>query len=167
MADARIEPLAERHFQSLRRALDVVAREKKYLAFAQAPAPQAAYDFYRYIVDNGHCHFVAVAGEEVVGWCDVLPTHGETRAHAAVLGIGVVPAWRGRGIGPVLMRTAIESAWSRGFTRIELTVRVDNPRAIALYERAGFVREGLHRGAFRVDGEYVDSHAMALRREDG
>src|SRR6188508_2427883 len=132
-ARTAIEPLAERHFQGLRRALDVVAREKQYLSFTQAPAPEPAYTFYRYIVENRLCHFVAVAGDAVVGWCDVLPTHGETRAHVGTLGIGVVPAARGRGIGPRLLRTAIDSAWARGFTRIELTVRQDNPRACALY----------------------------------
>ena len=44
---------------------------------------------------------------------------------------------------------------------MELTVFVDNARAIALYERFGFEREGLMRDyAFR-DGAFVDALAMA------
>jgi putative acetyltransferase len=62
------------------------------------------------------------------------------------------------------MQAAIAAAWSRGFTRIELTVRADNTNAKALYERFGFETEGFMRRAFRIDGEYHDSHSMALLR---
>lgn len=37
----------------------------------------------------------------------------------------------------------------------------DNTRAIALYERFGFVREGLHRCHALRDGVYVDTLSMA------
>ena len=45
--------------------------------------------------------------------------------------------------------------------RIELGVYADNSRAIALYERFGFVHEGRHRGHALRDGEYVDTLTMA------
>ena len=45
----------------------------------------AAYAFYRDIVEHDLCHFVALVGDEVVGWCDVLPVRGEARAHACLL----------------------------------------------------------------------------------
>jgi putative acetyltransferase len=48
--------------------------------------------------------------------------------------------------------------------RIELTVYVDNPAAVHLYEKFGFVIEGTHRDyAFR-SGAYVDAYAMARLR---
>jgi len=43
-----------------------------------------------------------------------------------------------------------------------LTVREDNPRAIGLYEKFGFVREGLKQNAVRVDGQYENLLCMAL-----
>ncbi len=159
---ATIVPLAERYFAGLRRALDVVARERRYLAFTAAPPEDAAYAFYRDIVEHDHCHLVALVGDEVVGWCDVLPVRGEARAHAGVLGIGLVPWARHRGIGRALMQAALQKAQAKGFTRIELTVRADNDVARALYARLGFVVEGLHRRAFVVDGVPADSLAMAL-----
>lgn len=162
-----IEPLAEAHFDELRAALDTVAREKKYLAFTQAPPREEAFAFYRSVLAGGHCLLVARCEGRVIGWCDVLPVHGEARAHVGMLGIGLLPAFRGRGIGAQLMRATIARAWARGLTRIELAVRADNPNAKALYERLGFRTEGLMRHAMRVDGRYVDSHAMALLREDG
>ena len=157
-----IEPVAPQHFEGLRRALDTVAREKRYLAFTEAPPEQDCRAFYAAIVENGWCQMVALLDGAVVGWCDVLPTHGQARSHVGTLGIGLVPAARRRGIGGQLMKAAIEAAWKTGLTRIELSVRADNPVAKALYERMGFVTEGHHLRSFRVDGVYADSYSMAL-----
>ena len=41
-----------------------------------------------------------------------------------------------------------------------------NPRAIAAYERVGFVREGVLRDALRWDGEYHDAIVMSLLDRD-
>jgi RimJ/RimL family protein N-acetyltransferase len=41
-----------------------------------------------------------------------------------------------------------------------------NPRAIAVYERVGFVREGISRDALLWDEEFVDSIQMAMLRTD-
>ena len=70
------------------------------------------------------------------------------------------------GIGERLMRATIAKAWAKGLTRIELTARVDNLNAKALYERLGFKHEGIKKREFRVDGQYYDCYAMALLRED-
>jgi len=79
-----------------------------------------------------------------------------------VLGIAVLPEFRGRGIGTALLREALQRARAFGFTRIELAYRAGNARVAALYERFGFVREGVQRNAVRVDGAYEDLVCMAL-----
>jgi RimJ/RimL family protein N-acetyltransferase len=56
----------------------------------------------------------------------------------------------------------LDAARRFGLTRIELTVHADNLRAIALYKSVGFQQEGVLRDASRIDGEYIDSLAMAL-----
>ncbi len=160
-----IEPVAPAHFEGLWRALDTVAREKRFLAFTEAPPWESSRAFYEDIIANGWCQVVALADGGVVGWCDILPGFGQTREHIGRLGIGLLPAARHRGIGARLMRAAIDGAWARGLTRIELSVRVENTNAKALYERFGFELEGVQRRAVRVDGEYSDNYAMALLRE--
>ena len=84
------------------------------------------------------------------------------RRHAVSLGISVDPAVQGRGVGGRMMAalTDFADAWA-GILRIELTVWSDNERAIRLYERHGFVREGLHRAYALRAGRYVDAVAMA------
>lgn len=162
--NADIVPLAECHFDSLRTALDIVAREKRYLAFTRAPPPDQAFAFYRAILANDQCHHVALLDDEVVGWCDILPARGEARAHVGILGIGLIPSARRRGIGSALMQASLAKAWAKGMSRIELTVRADNLIAKALYERMGFETEGQHRRAFLIDGEFFDTCSMALLR---
>jgi putative acetyltransferase len=144
----------------------VVAREKRFLAFVQAPPRDQVFAFYRTILDNDRCHYVALLEGEVVGWCDILPVMGEARRHIGVLGIGVMPHARHQGIGKRLMQAAIAKGWGKGLTRIELIVRKDNLNAKALYERMGFQAEGVQRRSFLIDGEYHDSYAMALVRDD-
>ena len=106
-------------------------------------------------------HLVAVIDGKVIGTLGLVLQQGR-RAHAATLGMAVHDAYAGRGAGTALMAAAVEQAdrWL-GLKRIELSVWTDNARAIALYERFGFEREGLFRGyAFR-DGAYVDAVSMA------
>ena len=162
-----IVPLADAHFEDLRKAFDSIAREKLYLAFLKAPPLEQGLAYYRNIVDNDLCHFVALLDDVVVGWCDVLPTHGEARAHVGTLGIGVVARARHMGIGAELVRAALEKARKQGYSRIELTVRMDNTNAKALYERFGFTLEGVNHNAFLVDGQFYDTYSMALLLDSG
>lgn len=157
-----ILPTAESHFPGLHRALDIVAREGRYLAFTEAPPWDASLGFYRDVIDNDLVQFVAVRDEVVLGCCDILPMLGQARAHVGRLGIWLVPEARGQGLGTRLLAAAIAKARAKGVTRVELTVRVDNLNAKALYERFGFVVEGLQRKSTRVNGEYADAWAMAL-----
>ena len=161
-----IRLLAEADFDGLRLALDIVARERRYLTLFAAPPREECLAFYRSSVARDLSHFVAVT-DRVVGWCDVQPVMGEARAHVGVLGMGLVPEARGQGIGTRLMAAALAGAWARGLTRVQLTVRADNLSAIRLYQRFGFVVEGCLRRDFRVGEEVHDGIVMALLHEEG
>ncbi len=51
-------------------------------------------------------------------------------------------AWIGRGIAQVLMARVVDEARMRGAEYLWLTVWEENPRAIAFYQRCGFVEAG-------------------------
>jgi len=106
---------------------------------------------------------VAELNGEVVGSAGLHPVGSALRRrHAMVLGISVEPRAQGQGVGSALMRALVDYAdrWAQAL-RLELNVYTDNERAIALYTRFGFEREGLHRGYALRDGVYVDSYSMA------
>ncbi len=154
--------MSPERIEGFRRAVDVVARERKYLTLLEAfPLPQTR-DFVFQLLAKGDPMFVAVADGEVVGWCDIQRHAFPAHSHRGTLGIGVVPGYRGHGVGAALMDRALKQAFASGFVRIEFSVRADNLRAMRLYERFGFVREGVLRDAVFVDGRYHDAIAMAL-----
>lgn len=74
--------------------------------------------------------------------------------------IVVAGAFRRQGIGAALLSAVIGWSKERGAERVELEVRIGNRAAIALYERAGFVSEGLRRGYYRDPEE--DAVLMGL-----
>jgi ribosomal protein S18 acetylase RimI-like enzyme len=158
----RVVPIAEEHIEGFRAGLDSVARERRYLTFLEAPSLEESRRFVRRNIREGYPQHVALVEGKVVGWCDALPIDRPTRAHTGVLGIGVLAEFRGRGIGTALIRETLNSARACGFTRIELSVREGNGRVIGLYEKFGFVQEGVQRNAIRLDGAYENLICMAL-----
>ena len=163
MENIRIVPTTEAHIEGLQRCVDAVARERLWLGFVEGPPLMQTRAFVDMILRGAGVQFVALddAGE-VVGWCDVVRLDQESFRHGWRLGMGLLPTVRGRGVGRRLAEAAIAAARAKGAERIELEVFASNTRAIALYERLGFVREGVKRHARKLDGAYDDVVQMAL-----
>ena len=157
-----IVPFAPEHIESFHHALDVVSRERKYLSFLEAPPLDQARQFVMDRIARGDPGYVAAVSGEVVGWCDITRHDRPIHAHRGALGMGIVPSYRGRGLGLKLINATVAQARKDGFVRIELFVHADNARAITLYDKVGFVREGVQRDAVYIDGEYRDAIMMAI-----
>ncbi|UGX86941.1 GNAT family N-acetyltransferase [Phyllobacterium meliloti] len=112
----------------------------------------------------GAINIAAETDGQIIGHAGLQPSSGR-RAHAAGIGIGVHDDFTGRGIGKALLHALIDAAdnWLN-IRRLELTVYTDNSRAISLYEKCGFEREGIHRDYAFKDGRFVDALAMARIR---
>ena len=119
MQDYKIVPITEQHIESFREAVGCVARERKYLAFLDAPSLKMAHAFVMENLKENWPHFVAVGEGKVVGWCDITSLHRPVFAHSGSLGIGVLEQYRGQGIGEALMRAAIAKAQDRGLEKLK------------------------------------------------
>lgn len=157
-----IVPLAPGHIDSFHRILDIVARERRYLSFLEAPPIESTREFVLEIIRQGYPQFVALSVGEVVGWCDVTAKSGPIYAHTGVLGMGLLPQFRRQGIGTRLILRALEAARAFGFSRVELSVRQGNDNAIRLYRKVGFSTEGVQRNAIKVDDVYENVVLMGL-----
>jgi putative acetyltransferase len=161
-----LEALNASHFERLHFLFDAVCRERRFLAFTHAGPREETFSYYENIVRSGHIHFVAVQDGEIIGWCDILPSIGQMRAHAGVLGMAVAQPHRGQGVGRKLITAALEQAGLRGLERVELTVHSENHNAQALYKSVGFELEGVLRRGWCLEGRFWDVLLMSRLRSD-
>lgn len=160
--DIQIAPIQAGDAESFHACLDLVAREERYLAFTRAPALEQTRDFIEHNLLHKHIQLVARDGSRVIGWCDILPGWQSGLQHCGVLGVGLLPAYRGRGIGRRLLTQALHLARTQGLYRIELEARSDNHAALALYEKLGFSIEGRKRAGLYLGDAYHDTTQMGL-----
>ncbi|MCC6574155.1 MAG: GNAT family N-acetyltransferase [Planctomycetes bacterium] len=147
---------------SLCACIGSVALERKYLGTTEPFPLENIRKMVGEVVKNGSAQLVAEAGGRIVGWCDALPRPYEGRRHVGVLGMGLLPEYRGRRIGARLLEGCRRMARTAGITRVELEVYASNTRAAALYDRFKFEHEGTKRKARFLDGVYDDILCMAM-----
>lgn len=73
----------------------------------------------------------------------------------------------GKGVAQEAMRLMCDFCFNHlNMNRIYLSVFANNSRAVKLYEKCGFSREGVMREAHFSNGSFVDSLMMSLLRRD-
>jgi mycothiol synthase len=100
--------------------------------------------------------YLAVAGEEAVGYTAAL----EFATGGFIGAIGVLRAWRGRGIAQAMLHRAFADLAARGHPEVTLGVDAASPTgAVALYEKVGmtvrheYVTYDLGTGVAPIDGD--------------
>ena len=156
-----IGPVTPDDVGGLSAAVEAVARERRYLAAVDGFGVEGTRAFVDGLARGGGVQLVVRSAGRVVGWCDVQRHAFEGFRHGGVLGIGLLPEWRARGVGAALLARTLEAVEAAGMTRVELEVFASNERAMRLFEGAGFVREGVKRHARVLDGRADDVVCMA------
>ena len=102
-------------------------------------------------------------GERVVGHLQIsLATNARFRGTGELF-IYLHQDFQNAGLGAALMTGGIAQARTRRVHRVELTVVAENHRAIRLYEKVGFQREGVKRENYLgEDGKYHNEVEMGL-----
>jgi RimJ/RimL family protein N-acetyltransferase len=113
--------------------------------------------FYRY-VQNGIISLWGIhKHEQIIGGAGFIAQPPGTRlSHIATFFLFLEPDVWGKGIGRKTLQFLENEAINRGYIRMECMVTIQNTRAIRLYERMGYVQEGVKKKAYLIDGEYTD-----------
>ena len=121
-------------------------------------------DFIRKFAGNpGSIMIVAFDEGELIGTGAVSVVSGKPRfAHRREIAISVRKDYWGKGIGTGIMNVLMDFAKKSGAEVLELQVRSDNERAIALYEKFGFEKIGTHKNFFKIGEEYFSADYMNL-----
>ena len=147
---------------SLRDCIDIVSREANFLAAPEAPSEQELARELQASAVRDSVHLVARDAQRVIAWAQIGRGKGASVEHRGDLGMGVLPQYRGLGLGKRLLTECIVAARSRGIDRIELEVRSDNRRALSLYCSVGFAVESIVKRAMKTDEVYHDAFRMCL-----
>jgi ribosomal protein S18 acetylase RimI-like enzyme len=157
-----IRPTRESDAVSINDAINAIAAEKWYIATVDGFSLEETRAFIRRMVEGSLVQVVAVAGDQVVGLCDILVNPAKGFTHVGRLGMGVRAEWRQQGIGGRLLDACLSQVRSVAVEKIELDVYSDNVAAIRLYESRRFVHEGLKVRGRKLDDRYQDVKLMAL-----
>ena len=102
---------------------------------------------------------------ELVG--EVVLYEWDAHARSCTFRTLIGPRGRGRGLGTEATRLIVGYGFEHlGLHRIELEAYGHNARALRVYEKVGFVVEGVRREADLRDGEWVDWVVMGLLDRD-
>lgn len=106
---------------------------------------------------------IALIDDQIVGQLNV---HGSTKPrlrHIGEFGISTRKQHWGKGIATAVLIYMLDWAKSNPvIKKINLKANLSNKKAIALYERFGFVHEGKHTRDFFIHGEFQSSVSMGL-----
>jgi len=101
--------------------------------------PWSAESFLQMIEREDNEYFVAEEDGRLLGGCGLLLIAGEGN----ITNVAVVPEARRRGVASGLLTYLMAEGDRAGLTAYTLEVRVSNAAAIGLYEKLGFVSEGV------------------------
>jgi len=112
----------------------------------------------RMLAHRGRAHiYIANINFEPVGYISViLPRFKKFRGNVYIPTVLVSSKCRGIGVGTCLLSQIEKLAKEKNKRRIELEVFSSNTEAIKLYEKLGFVREGLRRKAVQLEDSFDD-----------
>jgi RimJ/RimL family protein N-acetyltransferase len=104
--------------------------------------------------------------ERLVGYCQLVDLQWVHRTAELRIRLGQ-EGDRGHGYGTEAIRLLVNFAFrDLNLRRVMAHVFAYNARAERVYEKVGFVREGVLRKAAHLDGAYADILVMGILRED-
>lgn len=147
--------------------LDQIGKESDNLTFGEEGLGYTSEDEVKiiesYAENLNSSMFIALDDKKVVSVGNLSASKRDRTKHISVLGISVLKAYWGQGIGKQMMNTLIEFAIQAPDTRfIHLDVRSDNIKAIHLYESVGFKKNSVVPNMMFIKGEYFDIDLMIL-----
>lgn len=157
-----IRPTRESDAASFCDAVKAVAAEKWYLATVDGYSLEQTREFVKHVVEGSLPQMMAVDGDVVVGFCDIIPIPSKGFTHVGRLGMGVRLEWRRQNIGRRLLDACLSRARDAGIEKVELEVYTDNIAAMHLYQSFGFCQEGIKVRARKLEDRYQDLRMMAL-----
>lgn len=152
----KVQRLAPRRWREYR-ALRLEALKTDPAAFGSSYEEEVRYPEERW-TERAKSVLCAVSSGVLVGIISyVVSERVKTKHVATIYGVYVTPKHRGKGVGKLLMDSAISAIRKEGgVVKVKLDVNPEMRPAVALYKGAGFLVSGRERKEIKVAGRYRD-----------
>jgi RimJ/RimL family protein N-acetyltransferase len=145
----------------------IIAHESDFLTFGpgefEVTLEQEKELLDNWLASERHLYLLGLIEDTIVASLTFSAGRRPRVQHAGEFGMSVGKGYWGRGIGGLMLDRLIEWAKEMGvIKKINLRVRTDNERAIALYEKKGFLHEGTRSKEIYIEGRYYDHYYMGL-----
>jgi RimJ/RimL family protein N-acetyltransferase len=159
--EVRLRPIVAADLDMLRRSAiePDLSGYANWTGFRDAGAVQRRLETDGFLAEESGQLAVVVGEAEIIGFVSWHAVHHGRPPWSRCwnIGIGLLPAWRGRGFGGPAQRALAEYLFATTTAaRIEASTRSDNQPEQRALEKAGFTREGVLRQAQFHDGAWRD-----------
>ena len=163
--DIIIERAKASDTKEIRAFWKIVGGETDNLSFGSEGKPGTESEDFEKIksIENSttEAYFIARKGSKIVGTAHYTANTRNRMNHRGTIGLCVLKAENGKGIGTRFMQTLLDFAKDVAKSEIvELEVRSDNVNAIKLYQKFGFEKIGVFKGFFKINGKLIDFDLM-------
>ena len=107
--------------------------------------------------------FIYEKDNTAMGMCKLVKQQYRNSHIIYLGGVAIHPSYAGKGEGLAMLNEIINYIREKGYLRIELSVASINGKAIRLYEKVGFVKEGMLKKFtyLKSEDKYLDEVMMA------
>jgi len=115
--------------------------------------------------DTKKIRFFIYLENQLIGYGFLSQFSKKTKTHVCTYGIVIGDNWQGNGHGYQICKHMISIAWKKGFKKIWLTTYFDNKSAFEIYQKLGFIVEGIFINEEKLHGKSRHVISMGLFKD--
>ncbi|MCA1030445.1 GNAT family N-acetyltransferase [Bacillus timonensis] len=156
-----IRPAQPEDASGIVNAAECVLRTGKYIQKEAPRTIQEEREFIKKMHEDGNMYTAVELDNKVVGIARVIRGDLAMKKHTGVFRTWLIEEAQGLGIGSNILKFTLKWCEINRLNKLWLTVFSSNQIASTLYQKKGFVIEGVQKDQLKINGKYEDEIFMA------
>lgn len=156
-----LRPVVKSDAESIVKAVGDILQSGSYIQKEAARSIEEETEFIDEMTRLNNMYVAVELNLQIVGIARVLRGELEMKRHTGLFRTWLIDSAQGIGIGTEIMKYTLEWCKLNELHKLCLTVFASNGLAQKLYERYGFVQEGIQKEQLKINGQFDDEVFMA------
>jgi RimJ/RimL family protein N-acetyltransferase len=156
-----LRPAVTKDAKDITRSVQSIIESGEFIQKENPRSLEEEHAFIRQMDEDGNMYTAVEISGRVVGIARVIRGELEMKQHTGVFRIWLSKDGQGKGVGTKIMEYTLNWGKEAGIHKLWLTVFSGNEPAYKLYERFGFVTEGIQKNQACIHGAFQDEIYMA------